>query len=108
MKNNLPKTKYFKCNKCGFELIKDIIQKKQESKFNKDVISHKCNYEEVTCPTCLGAGVVIREKRTKYSSEIRTRARELYRQGVSLRKIGKELNINHPQKVLSIIKSNNL
>jgi len=62
------------------------------------------NYKK--CPTCLGTGKIIRQlNRRNYTPEVRAEARRLYRKGFTLRVIGEKLGIDHPQKVLSMIKS---
>ena len=56
------------------------------------------------CPTCLGSGKIKTFPTwAHYTPETRAKARELFRQGMSLRKIGKEIGVNHPQKVYSLI-----
>ena len=58
------------------------------------------------CPTCLGVGKVkVISLFGHYTPEVRKKARELYRQGLTLRKIGEIIGVNHPQKVMSLIKS---
>ena len=58
-----------------------------------------------TCPLCLGKGKI---KGHLYSPEVRKKARKLYAKGISLREIGKEIGIDHPQKVYSIIMAKTL
>ena len=57
------------------------------------------------CPLCKGKGFIIQ---SHYSDEKRTIARKLYAKGISLREIGKEIEIDHPQKVKSLIMAKTL
>ena len=71
------------------------------------ILKNKIKYKK--CPTCLGVGKIKTFPTwTHYAPEIRRKARRLYREGVSLRKIGKEIGVNHPQKVYSLIKATKL
>lgn len=67
----------------------------------------KSKYIDVVCPTCEGSGSVKR-RHTNYSDEVRAKARKLYRKGLSLREIGKEIGVNHPQKVWALINAKTL
>ena len=63
---------------------------------------------ERVCPVCLGDGKIKSGigGYSYYTAEIRQQARELLRQGYSLREIGKKIGIaGSPQKVASLIKS---
>ena len=63
---------------------------------------------ERVCPVCLGEGKIKSGVGgySYYTAEIRQQARELLRQGYSLREIGKKIGITgSPQKVASLIKS---
>ena len=58
------------------------------------------------CPACLGIGKIKTFPTwAHYAPQIRQKARRLYGEGLSLRKIGKEIGVNHPQKVYSLIKA---
>lgn len=54
------------------------------------------------CPLCKGTGLVVK-RNNAYSSEQRQKARDLYAKGITLRAIGKEIGVEHPQKVKSLI-----
>ena len=56
------------------------------------------------CPLCKGFGKIV-DQRGNYSEKIREKARKLYAKGVRLREIGRRLDIDHPQKVKSLIMS---
>ena len=63
---------------------------------------------ERVCPVCLGKGKIKSGigGYSYYTAEIRKQARDLFRQGYSLRAIGKKIGITgSPQKVASMIKS---
>lgn len=55
------------------------------------------------CPLCLGKGKIV--DRHHYPLKVRNKARRLYAKGLSLRKIGEKIGVNHPQKVKSLLKS---
>lgn len=56
-----------------------------------------------TCPLCGGSGE-IKSRMYKYTTAQRDEARKLYREGITLREIGRRLGIGeHPQKVKSMI-----
>ena len=58
------------------------------------------------CPVCLGEGKIIdKSPQSRYTPKTRAKARKLFREGLSLREIGKEIGVNHPQKVYSLITS---
>jgi hypothetical protein len=59
------------------------------------------------CPLCDGKGTVPKRQNT-YTKDQRERARKLYAQGVSLRVIGQEIGVNHPQKIKSLIMAKTL
>ena len=56
------------------------------------------------CPLCKGFGKIV-DQRGYYSDEVRAKARELFAKGIGLREIGRRLDIDHPQKVKSLIMS---
>jgi hypothetical protein len=66
--------------------------------------------KEIVCPTCEGTGKVMRQIHEKYSEQQRAQARKLFRNGISLRQIGKEIGMKdfHPQKVKSLINAKTL
>ncbi len=58
------------------------------------------------CPLCLGKGKLF--DRHHYSDKTRASARKLYADGKTLREIGKVIGVDHPQKVMSLIKAKTL
>lgn len=66
--------------------------------------------KQIKCPTCLGKGKVMRQIHIVYSPEQRHIARELFRKGVPLRKIGELIGMDevHPNKVRSLINAKKL
>lgn len=53
------------------------------------------------CPLCLGKGKVLMLR--QYSPVVRAKARKLFRNGWSLREIGKEIGVKTAQQVKSLI-----
>lgn len=93
-----PKTKQCKC----LEIAKDHSLTCKGIETNIPII--KAHFK--VCPLCLGKGKLL--DKHHYSNKIRNKARQMYAKGIKLRDIGKELGINHPQKVKSLIMSYNL
>jgi transposase-like protein len=69
--------------------------------------SNKIEIYDKTCPLCQGTGET-QQRRGRFSKAIREKARKLYKEGMSLRKIGKEIGVEHPQRVRSIIMAKTL
>jgi len=68
-----------------------------------ETIPHK-SIKERACPLCLGIGYVkSTSSSARYSKRVRNKARTMRRNGMTYRAIGEKLNINHPQKVRSLI-----
>ena len=76
-------------------------------RIKKDKKMKELHYK--TCPYCEGAGKIARlisESRHRlYSIEEKKTAYDLWRNGVTLREIGEQLGVNHPQKVKHMIES---
>lgn len=97
---------YFCCDNCP-QLIRHRNIMKLPMKTNP--------LTKVICPTCHGMGKINRPKPYgRYSIEQRALARELFRQGMTLRKIGVKIGLAknqakvHPQKVWSLINAKTL
>ena len=59
---------------------------------------HKYKYK---CPLCNGCGEITGKR--QYPPEIRKKARRLFAKGLSLRQIGKQINVKAAQQVKSLI-----
>ena len=63
--------------------------------------------EQVKCYYCSGTGLTLRRpQKNKYTDRQRQKALKLFKQGMSLRKIGKEIGLKEPvhaQQVQSLI-----
>ena len=75
------------------------VKPKMKSHIDKQ-FKGKTQGKEV-CPLCKGKGYII--SRFGYSYKLRSKARKMYAKGITLRKIGKEIGVDHPQKVKSLI-----
>lgn len=66
--------------------------------------------KEIVCPTCGGKGTVMRHIHARYSAAQRAKARRLFSEGMSLRRIGEEIGMKdfHPQKIRSLINAKTL
>lgn len=64
---------------------------------------NKYNYK---CPLCSGSGSIVGKR--QYPPEIRKKARSLFAKGLSLRQIGKVINVKSAQQVKSLIMAKTL
>lgn len=64
------------------------------------------NRYKYQCPLCQGNGKIWGKR--QYLPEIRKKARKLFREGMSLRNIGKKIKVHSAQQVKSLIMAKTL